>query len=195
MSAKGSKAPMTASAIAATSTGGRPPVSPGSKSNRRAPDMTAQSHNEQVQSQWARVRGKLRAEMGETAYRNWLKKLTFLQIRGHDVELAVPTRFVRDWIVAHYQDRLRSLWQAENPALRAVEVVVDSASLAASAEGKLGRAAEPETASAAPEIVRRDVSEAPTGSFIGAALDPRLTFEEFVTGKSNELAYAAAYRV
>ena len=69
---------------------------------------------------WARVRGKLRAEMGETAYRNWLKKLTFLQIRGHDVELAVPTRFVRDWIVAHYQDRLRSLWQAENPALRAV---------------------------------------------------------------------------
>jgi predicted glycoside hydrolase/deacetylase ChbG (UPF0249 family) len=42
--------------------------------------MTGQPNNEQVQSQWARVRGKLRAEMGETAYKNWLKKLTLLQI-------------------------------------------------------------------------------------------------------------------
>jgi chromosomal replication initiator protein len=155
--------------------------------------MTGQPQNDQIQSQWARVRGKLRAEMGETAYKNWLKKLTLLQVRGQDVEMAVPTRFVRDWIVSHYQDRLRALWQAENPALRGVEVIVDSSSLAA-AEGKpAGRSLEAEAP--AVEYARKDNGDAPTGNFIGAALDPRLTFEEFVTGKSNELAYAAAYRV
>jgi chromosomal replication initiator protein len=157
--------------------------------------MTAQMHNEQIQSQWARVRGKLRAEMGETAYRNWLKKLTFLQIRGQEVELAVPTRFVRDWIVSHYQDRLRTLWQAENPTLRAVEVIVDSNCLNGPAETKAaGRVIEMEPSPAA-EIVRKDSAEATSGNFVGAPLDPRLTFDEFVVGKSNELAYAAAYRV
>jgi chromosomal replication initiator protein len=158
--------------------------------------MTIQTQNEQIQSQWARVRGKLRAEMGETAYRNWLKKLTLLQVRGQEVELAVPTRFVRDWIVSHYQDRLRTLWQAENPTLRAVEVVVDSASLAAPPDSKqLGRSTDADAAVAAPESARKESADVQAGNFFGAALDPRLTFEDFVVGKSNELAYAAAYRV
>jgi len=158
--------------------------------------MTVQTQNEQIQSQWARVRGKLRAEMGETAYRNWLKKLTLLQVRGQEVELAVPTRFVRDWIISHYQDRLRTLWQAENPTLRGVEVIVDSNCLAGPADGKTtARAAEMDPSVAAPEIARKDSAETPAANFFGAALDPRLTFEDFVVGKSNELAYAAAYRV
>jgi len=155
--------------------------------------MTGQSQNEQIQSQWARVRGKLRAEMGETAYRNWLKKLTLLQVRGQDVEMGVPTRFVRDWIVSHYQDRLRALWQAENPALKGVEVIVDSSSIGF-VDGKPAGRSEVEAAPAA-DFSRKDAIEAPAGNFFGAVLDPRLTFEEFVVGKSNELAYAAAYRV
>jgi chromosomal replication initiator protein len=157
--------------------------------------MTGQSNNEQIQSQWARVRGKLRAEMGETAYKNWLKKLTLLQVRGQDVEMAVPTRFVRDWIVSHYQDRLRALWQGENPALKGVEIIVDSSSLAGLGDGRpAGRTVETETAPAI-DLARKDTNEAPAGNFFGAVLDPRLTFEDFVVGKSNELAYAAAYRV
>ncbi len=157
--------------------------------------MTGQSSNEQIQSQWARVRGKLRAEMGETAYKNWLKKLTLLQIRGQDVEMAVPTRFVRDWIVSHYQDRLRALWQTENPALKGVEIIVDSSSLAGPGDGRpTGRTVEAETVPAI-DLNRRDTNDAPAGNFFGAVLDPRLTFEDFVVGKSNELAYAAAYRV
>ncbi|MFM9843608.1 MAG: chromosomal replication initiator protein DnaA [Dongiaceae bacterium] len=157
--------------------------------------MTGQSHNEQIQSQWARVRGKLRAEMGETAYKNWLKKLTLLQVRGQDVEMAVPTRFVRDWIVSHYQDRLRALWQGGNPALKGVEIVVDSSSLTGLGDGRpAGRTLETETAPAI-DLARKDATDAPSGNFFGAVLDPRLTFEDFVVGKSNELAYAAAYRV
>jgi chromosomal replication initiator protein len=156
--------------------------------------MTGQPQNDQVQSQWARVRGKLRAEMGETAYRNWLKKLTLHGVRGGEVELAVPTRFVRDWIVSHYQDRLRALWQAESPSFRAVEVIVDSGMALPAAEGKT--AARPSPApEAAAEWPKKELAEGSSGNFMGAALDPRLTFEDFVVAKSNELAYAAAYRV
>jgi chromosomal replication initiator protein len=51
----------------------------------------------------------------------------------------------------------------------------------------------PGSAVAAPQVMSRDETE----SFddVSAPLDPRLTFDNFVVGKSNELAHAAAYRV
>ena len=80
----------------------------------------------QLNAQWARVRGRLRAEFGEAAFRSWLKPLTLVGHRGSEVRVAVPTRFMRDWIESHYADRLRALWAGENPLIRVVEIVVES---------------------------------------------------------------------
>jgi chromosomal replication initiator protein len=38
--------------------------------------------------------------------------------------LAAPTRFLRDWVSAHYAERIRALWAGENPAIRSVTVEV-----------------------------------------------------------------------
>ena len=38
--------------------------------------------------------------------------------------MTVPTRFMRDWVVAHYADRLRALWGGENPAVQGIDIVV-----------------------------------------------------------------------
>lgn len=72
-----------------------------------------------VDAQWARVRGRLRAEYGEAAYKSWLKPLTFKTLEGGQVRLTAPTRFMRDWVATHYSDRIRSLWLNENPEIRA----------------------------------------------------------------------------
>src|SRR6184192_1628750 len=77
-----------------------------------------------VETQWARVRGKLRAEFGEVAYRSWLKPLTLAGVDEGEVRIAVPTRFMQDWVRTHYAERLRALWKAENKLVRNVEVVV-----------------------------------------------------------------------
>src|SRR5258708_12243884 len=79
-----------------------------------------------VETQWARVRGKLRAEFGEVAYRSWLKPLTLAGVDDGEVKIAVPTRFMQDWVRTHYAERLRALWKAENKNVRAVEIVVAS---------------------------------------------------------------------
>src|SRR4029450_5666474 len=103
---------------AAVRRGGRPLACLGHRGEPwEAGSVTAQSVNSQLQTQWARVRGRLRSEFGEAAYRNWLKKLTLVALRGPELQLAVPTRFIRDWIGSNYSDRLLALWATENPAV------------------------------------------------------------------------------
>ena len=142
-----------------------------------------------VESQWRRVRARLRSEVGEAAFNSWLKPLSLMGMGDGEVELAVPTRFMRDWVVSHYADRLRSLWSDESPTVRAVNVRINPPARPA---------ARPTDGSE-----ETDESDDRTGGGrsrerefdIGAPLDPRFTFENFVVGKPNELAFAAAQRV
>jgi chromosomal replication initiator protein len=155
----------------------------------------------QLNAQWARVRGRLRQEFGEATYRSWLKPLTLAGRRGADLRVSVPTRFIRDWVDTHYADRLRMLWSSENPEIHSVEVIVDATKGQAPDQPEAAPEDAPETVEApeaaqtmpAPGIIRDAESDALDEW--SANLDPRLTFENFVVGKSNELAQAAAFRV
>ena len=60
-------------------------------------------------AQWERVRGRLRTEVGEAAFNSWLKPLTLQGIDDRKVAMAAPTRFMRDWVVKNYADRIRAL--------------------------------------------------------------------------------------
>lgn len=155
--------------------------------------MRQGGHDGQLNAKWARVRGRLRTEFGEQVFRSWLKPLTLVGYANGELRIAVPTRFIRDWVMQHYADRLKNLWAGEMPELKAVEIAVDSARAPAQREGEpIERRAEP-VAIPVEEGAATAVQPAPME--IGASLDPRLTFENFVVGKSNELAYAAARRV
>ncbi len=137
-----------------------------------------------LQSQWARVRGRLREEFGDAAYRSWLKSMTLYGVDEGRVRIGVPTRFLRDWVTQHYADRIRALWNAENEAITSVEILVTGKTMAQPADAELSAPQPKEAAETAAE--EKDIS---------APLDPRFTFENFVVGKPNELAHAAARRV
>ena len=132
--------------------------------------------------QWERVRGRLRTEVGEAAFNSWLKPLTLQTVEARKVAMAAPTRFMRDWVVKNYADRIRALWQEEDPRFDSIDVAVLSAGApSASADAGTGFGGN----GSAPDAAAR-------GS--RGALDPRFRFDQFVVGKPNELAYAAARR-
>ncbi len=145
---------------------------------------------------WARVRGRLRAEVGDAAFRSWLKPLTMMSVKQGVVRMAVPTRFMRDWVISNYAERIHSLWRDESEAVARIEIVVRPP---ARPEPKPDHA--PETAAtAASATVAQAARRSPgTGENayrdLSAPLDQRFTFENFIVGKPNELAYAAAQRV
>ncbi len=164
----------------------------GDRASARSPDTA-----------WARIRARLRNEFGEAAFKSWLKPLTFAQLVDGKVILGVNSRFMRDWVAAHYGDRLLDLWKSEDGSVRALAIEILSGT-AAAADPKAADPAPAPAPSATPAGTRRvaplpasanDDGALGDGTDICASLDPRLTFENFVPGKPNELAYAAAMGV
>src|SRR3712207_3258952 len=78
----------------------------------------------QIVSGWARIRGRLREEVGDSAYKSWMRQMTLQGVEGDEVIITLPTRFMRDWVSSQYGDRLRTLWQAECPSVRRVDIRV-----------------------------------------------------------------------
>ena len=143
---------------------------------------------QKLAAQWARIRARLRAEFGETAYKSWLKPLTLDGADDGVVRLTVPTRFMRNWIESQYSERLQTLWSAENPSFTDISIghagsrpVNGNADAAGLEEGSL-TPVEP-------------ANDRDSASEISAPLDARFSFDRFIVGKPNELAFAAARRV
>ena len=82
----------------------------------------------QLQTQWYRVCSRLKAEIGDSAFDNWVKPLKVSEVEGSEVNLAVPSRFMRDWILANYLDRLKELWHGENSSVQSVALSIQPVS-------------------------------------------------------------------
>ncbi len=175
--------------------------------------------------QWARVKKRLRAELGEDVFTSWFARV---DLEGHDdgtIRLSVPTRFLKQWIQSHYRERLMGLWKRECEEVHRIELTVrgamrpmirtsNGADIAARqaapraagdtrpiAVAEMGRARSAPSSSHVPAqsatlATRRAESPSnPSDVLDGAALDPKYTFASFVEGDSNALALAAARQV
>jgi chromosomal replication initiator protein len=118
------------------------------------------------------------------------------------VRLSVPTRFLKSWIQSHYSERVLACWQAEQSSVGRIELTVRSGVLRSLAAKPA--APQPVVAQQNGHAIRLNGGEPrPASSPLSAAhealggspLDPRLTFESFVLGRSNTLAHAAAKQV
>ncbi len=144
---------------------------------------------DELKSEWQRVSEQLRVSIGEAAFQSWIKPISVRDLRDGVVRVSVPTRFMRDWVIAHYCERITELWQGENAGVMDVDVGVFT-----DRAPKPKAVAEPIADTPATSPSR----ENPALSFsaqISASLDRRFTFDQFVVGKPNEFAYAAARRV
>ncbi len=177
----------------------------------------------ELAQQWSRVRGLLRAEFGDTAYSTWLRPLEAIALDGERVRIAVPTQFMRDWVVNNYADRIRALWTSINPMVRNVALDVrparlDDAGRPAATKPRIvadnareatgpslqerrapdGQPAVIQPAGLEPAGVQDGAARAAGPAELvdfGAGLDPRFTFDTFIVGKPNEFAVAAAERM
>ncbi len=153
------------------------------------------------QERWSRVRGRLRAEVGEDIFSSWFARMELEGVDTQTVRLSVPTRFLKSWIQSHYAERVLACWQGEEPNVRRIDLIVRSAVIRhAVSQVKI---AEPQTHCNRDEIHLKNGDARPANGSTalahealgGSPLDPRLTFESFVVGRSNTLAHAAAKQV
>jgi len=135
----------------------------------------------------------LRREIGDAAYKSWLQPLRLTSLDGGRVVISAPSRFTREWVVSRYADRIRALWRGEDPSIQSVRIDVPNTATAKSDPPAPANEGKDETAPAA--APPRPVAAGGDDDVLGGVLDPRFTFENFVVGRANEFAYAAARRL
>ncbi|WP_339861608.1 chromosomal replication initiator protein DnaA [Paremcibacter congregatus] len=158
-----------------------------------------------MEAEWSRVLGRLRTEFDDSVFNSWFKPLALVNIEDGCAIMAAPTRFMRNWLESNYADRIRNAWATENALVSDINFIVMTGFTAPAAEDNRPQHAAPTAAvGGAADFPRgsgntQSLSDSRPAevkdSEFGAPLDPRFTFESFVVGKSNELAYAAARRV
>lgn len=163
-------------------------------------------------SPWDSVREKLKASLGGAAFKSWLAPLTPQSFNAGTLVLGVPTRFMRDWILTHYAEKIFELCRAADSRVFAVDVVVSAAVAPVADQGSANATRSGETtfpfsdpsskpfSESGAELLKGggDASAKEASNFrvlLGSPLDERYTFDNYVVGKSNELAHAAAQRV
>jgi chromosomal replication initiator protein len=153
------------------------------------------------QQRWQKVKERLRTELGDDVFMSWFGRMEFEGREQEGVRLSVPTRFLRKWIQSHYADRVLAQWQVEEPMIARLELSVRSAAI---------RLPAVRPTLLEPSVLPREAREVTAGNgelragvpFMsvhealgGSPLDPRLSFETFIAGRSNTLALAAAKQI
>lgn len=173
-------------------------------------DMMAEeaiNNNSSVQEQWGQICSQLKVEVGETAFDSWLKPLTPGAFNDGIMNICVPTRFMRNWVITHYSDRIHKIWEKKNPAIKSVNFVVQAVQDESkglynpSCRSLLKKI----SSSPAPQniyqsglnsvLANSNEFQANTDQSLSVPLNPQYTFDNFVVGKTNEFAYAAARKV
>jgi chromosomal replication initiator protein len=153
------------------------------------------------QDRWHRIKERLRGELGDDVFSSWFGRMDFETVDNGAVRLSVPTRFLRKWIQSHYADRVLAQWQGEEPSIARLELSVRSAAI---------RPSVPKVKLPEPPVARETRQPTPVmngeprasvpflsvhDALGGSPLDPRLSFETFIVGRSNTLAHAAAKQI
>nr|WP_223385540.1 chromosomal replication initiator protein DnaA [Oricola cellulosilytica] len=153
-----------------------------------------------------RVQQKLRAKIGADVFNSWFGRLKLDSATRNMVRMSVPTAFLRSWINSHYIDDLTTFWKAELPEVMQVEIVVRSASKPSARPASQAAQGAPAPVKGGQAIARSVFSPDrakpsrtgalaelnTSGKLIGSPIDPHYTFDNFVEGKSNRVAMAAA---
>jgi len=152
---------------------------------------------------WQEVRALLRDTLGEHNDITWLSPLKLTDLKGGVASLSAPTNFIGTWVSRNFSDHLLRAFAAAGHGVRRVDICVDLR-VPQGQEAVQRALARPTPESPRSEMPRIAKAASKTIAAKAAAtdedlppfvLDPRFTFENFVVGKPNALAHAAARRV
>ena len=144
-----------------------------------------------IHNQWDEICRQLKMEFGETAFDSWLKPLSVSSFDDGVMRICAPTAFMKNWVIAHYSERIHKIWEHKNPEIKQVQFVVENVATRDLLD-KVKSTPKPRDIYGA-RVANNYLN--PEDDSFWTKLNPAFTFENFVVGKTNEFAYAAAHKV
>ncbi|MFT6072096.1 MAG: chromosomal replication initiator protein [Alphaproteobacteria bacterium] len=174
---------------------------------------------------WADILSQLNQEYNDPNIKIWLDPLTPYQVDNFTIIMSAPTRFARDSIKNKFSDSILKAWQSYLPNILTLDIIVGrqkktpiaTATLAAQKETLINNVTEKRFQNSdlpLLKIAAVQQRQAPKNSTENSAVsvpkpvpvqntsihnkhvfDEKYTFNNFIVGPSNELAFAAARKV
>ena len=163
---------------------------------------------------WSQCQSQLRNELPEQQYNTWIRPLTVhVPLGSHSdavvVQLMAPNRFIEDWVKNKFLSRIEQLYAdfgGQAISLGVVGKAQQAESQSANGETNiLARRSKPLREELSVDRVdteeSRIIVDAPATiqsaaeTSLKTNLNNNFTFDSFVEGKSNQLAFAAAQQV
>lgn len=136
---------------------------------------------------WQQCLKHLEAELTSQQYNTWIRPLQVVE-NATELQLLAPNRFVLDWIRDKYSARIESIITELSPnGPLSISLEVGSAGTSESTPTPL--------AVASTQTVTPDSRKARKQPKIESRLKSDFTFDNFIAGKSNQLARAASLQI
>ena len=142
----------------------------------------------EMQAQWVTVRGRIRQKIGDAQFKSWIKIISLKDCVDGKVILGVPSTFVRTRIIEQYLDIIKSYWLVQNLKINDIQIVVYQ-------DNNKKTSTKDQSEKYLPDSKAKEYKQEDIFNSISSDLDTRFTFSNFIVGKPNELAFAAARRV
>ncbi len=130
---------------------------------------------------WNDVQNSFKKTFGSEIYISWLQKISLIKEYNDYLILGVPTRFFRDWIVSRYLDKILEQVKSFKLSLNRIEFKIIEENKGSLNSIKIDDLSK--------------VSEIKDSILNYNRLNPNLNFENFVQGKSNEIALSYSKKV
>lgn len=133
---------------------------------------------------WEQIKEKLAETLSPDAYQNWVQRTEMERFADHQLLVGVPDEFTAQWIRQKYEPHIRG-------AITDLQLPVNRVEYQVIGNGRNGHspASRGEGGAPAPHFTEPQFENSVSW------LNPRLTFETYVVGSSNQFAHAAALAV
>ena len=144
--------------------------------------MEEELHQGGIDVSWSKITSELKKSLDKDTFQNWIKPIYFESHIDTSLTLSVPTRFLRDWIIKNYASVIKKAYMDQGHSIDKLAILVKENN---------------DRIIPGTEVIYEDKDDDEDTYYddISAPLDPKFTFDNFIVGKPNELAYAAAQRV
>lgn len=145
--------------------------------------------NKTLKQIWNEVCDDAKAEIGQNSYNTWISKLNIIDLDEGMLKLSAPSNFIRDNALSRYSNLIIRLFNSYGSSVKSLNIdVYDNNNSIITENSNIKN----KTASKS----KSDLASSDLPSLKGISiLDKKFTFKNFIVGKPNEFAYAAALRI
>ena len=137
---------------------------------------------------WSNCLQRLEQELSDQQLNTWIRPLQIIE-ENNQIKLLAPNRFVQDWVKQNFQDKIQTILSDLDPQ-QVTQLFIEIGSQNKNIDKPASVINTPKTES----FISSNKPKV-NNSLVEHNLNPLFTFDNFVEGKSNQLAKAASIQV